>query len=178
MAEYYEKTECVRDNTTGLIWQGQTAAGTGLRGNDQPKTNYDSITALQKYDATSSTPTNSIFVQPTQADLDATTNSIGFKNAVNVSKLCGMANWRMPTLIELQGVAETAGNESIYDIWFPNVKPKGFFFLGDAYWSSTPSTDFAYSAMESVLRSGSKNSNPNFRSNINRNNILVRVVHN
>ena len=42
VAEYYDKTECVRDNASGLIWQGQTPAGTGLRANDQRKTNYDS----------------------------------------------------------------------------------------------------------------------------------------
>ncbi|MBK9340643.1 MAG: hypothetical protein IPN04_08580 [Rhodoferax sp.] len=48
VAQYYELNECVRDNSTGLIWQGQTPAGTGLRANDQRKTNYDSIKTLQK----------------------------------------------------------------------------------------------------------------------------------
>jgi hypothetical protein len=84
---YYAKDECVRDNATGLIWQGQTAAGTGLTANDQYKTNYDSTTELQKY----STTVNNvgIFVAPTQAEVDASTNSIGFKNAVNATNLCG-----------------------------------------------------------------------------------------
>ena len=27
VATYYDKSECVRDNATGLIWQGQTPAG-------------------------------------------------------------------------------------------------------------------------------------------------------
>ena len=50
VAEYYDKTECVRDNATGLIWQGQTPAGTGLRANDaSTKLTYDSMTEQQKW---------------------------------------------------------------------------------------------------------------------------------
>ena len=37
----YDKTECVRDYSTGLVWQGQTPKGTGLRANNHYKTNFD-----------------------------------------------------------------------------------------------------------------------------------------
>jgi len=83
VATYYDKTECVRQNSTGLIWQGQMPAGSGdLRANDQYKTNYDSTIELQKSN-------NGSPKAPTQAEIDASTNSIGFKNAVNLSNLCG-----------------------------------------------------------------------------------------
>jgi hypothetical protein len=98
VAEYYEKTECVRDNATGLIWQGQTPAGTGLRANDQYKTNYDSTTELQKYD---------VSFPGSYREVDAITNSTGFKNAVNATNVCGSGAWRMPTKDELLGIVKT-----------------------------------------------------------------------
>jgi Protein of unknown function (DUF1566) len=124
VAEYYDKTECVRDNATGLIWQGQTPAGTGLRANDAYKTNYDSTTALQKLNV-------SVFVAPTQAEVDASTNSIGFKNAVNATNLCGSGAWRLPTKDELLGIVKTTEAPTIDIVWFPNTP------LNSVYWTST-----------------------------------------
>lgn len=69
---YYAKDECVRDNATGLIWQGQTASDTGLRANNLGKTNFDSTTTLQKWIGGSS-------IAVTQAEIDASTNSIGIQ---------------------------------------------------------------------------------------------------
>jgi hypothetical protein len=125
VAEYYDKTECVRDNATGLIWQGQTPAGTGLRANDQVKTNYDSTTELQKYNV-GSPP-----IAPIQAEIDATTNSIGFQNAVNATNLCGSSAWRMPTKDELLGIVKSAEFPTIDNAWFPNTADR-------LYWTSSP----------------------------------------
>ena len=129
-AEYYDKTECVRDNASGLIWQGQTAAGTGLRANDQYKTNFDSITELQKYDTTVGSFGG--FRAPTQAEIDASTNSIGFKNTVNATDLCGSATWRLPTKDELLGIVKTTEAPKIDNEWFPNTPQYGW------YWTSSP----------------------------------------
>ena len=114
VAEYYDKTECVRQNSTGLIWQGQTAAGTGLRANDQYKTNFDSTTEAQKWNG-------STYVIPMTTDVDAITNSIGFKNAVNVSNLCGSNSWRLPTKDELTGIVKATESPTIDNAWFPNT---------------------------------------------------------
>ena len=137
VAEYYDKTECVRDNASGLIWQGQTPAGTGLRANDQYKTNYDSTTALQKFT-----------VAPTQSDIDTATNSIGFKNAINVSNLCGSNSWRLPTQDELLGIVKTTEAPTIDNAWFPNVPSQS------AYWTSTPDVEDDYHAMAVNFESG------------------------
>ncbi len=133
VATYYDKTECVRQNSTGLIWQGQTAAGTGLRANDQYKTNYDSTTELQKY--TGGNP-----IAPTQIQIDAATNSIGFKNAVNLSNLCGSGAWRLPTKDELLGIVKTTEAPRIDNAWFPNTTQYG------SYWSASPDPGNAYGA--------------------------------
>jgi Protein of unknown function (DUF1566)/Domain of unknown function (DUF5011) len=145
VAEYYDKTECVRQNSTGLIWQGQTAAGTGLRANDQYKTNYDSTTARQKWKGTYSGPGGTLsdtldFVAPTAAEVNAATNSVGFKNAVNATNLCGSGAWRLPTKDELLGIVKTTEAPTIDNVWFPNTP------LYSAYWTSSPYAGYAYYA--------------------------------
>lgn len=117
IATYYDKTECVRDNSSGLIWQGQMPAGSGhLRANDQYKTNFDSTILLQKYITATST-----FVAPSATDINASTNSIGFKNAVNSSNLCGSAAWRLPSKDELVSIVKTGVTPTIDSEWFPNT---------------------------------------------------------
>ncbi len=143
VAEYYDKTECVRDNATGLIWQGQTPAGTGLRANDQYKTNYDSTTALQKW----SGDEPATFRAPTAAEVNATTNSIGFKNAVNASNLCGSGAWRLPTKEELLGIVKTSEYPTIDNTWFPNTADL-------VYWSGSPYAGYAHGAWLAVFDIG------------------------
>jgi Protein of unknown function (DUF1566) len=142
VAEYYAKDECVRDNATGLIWQGQTAAGTGLRANDQKKSNYDN-TNTKQVAANLALPNRGNlqfnFVYPTQGQIDAITNSIGFKNAVNATKLCGSSEWRIPTITELATLIQyqKASPPLIDTDWFLNV-PKSVAF----YLSSSPDVRF------------------------------------
>jgi Domain of unknown function (DUF5011)/Protein of unknown function (DUF1566) len=131
VAEYYDKTECVRDNATGLIWEGKPTSG--LRANNNIYTNYDSTTALQKY--TGLGPAGPIYIAPTQAEIDASNNSIGYKTAVNSTNLCGSAAWRLPTLIELQGIVNTTESPTITSAWFPNT-------IGNNYWTSSPRLGF------------------------------------
>jgi hypothetical protein len=70
----YARTECVRDNVTGLIWEGKEASGLRAAyffsnlGNGQPG------------DASS------------------------YLAAVNSITLCGYSDWRLPTANELQGL--------------------------------------------------------------------------
>jgi Protein of unknown function (DUF1566)/Domain of unknown function (DUF5011) len=144
VATYYAKDECVKDNATGLIWQGQTAAGTGLRANDQYKTNYDNTTALQKWKGTYTGPGGTLsdtldFVAPTAAEVNATTNSIGYKNAVNATNLCGSGAWRLPTKDELLGIVKTTEYPTIDNAWFPNT-------VDWVYWTSSPYAGYAYGA--------------------------------
>jgi Protein of unknown function (DUF1566) len=137
VAEYYDKTQCVRQNSTGLIWQGQTPAGTGLRANDKYFSNLDSTTAEQKYDAN----VLGFYRYPTQVEIDASTNSIGFKNAVNASNLCGSNAWRLPTKDELATLVKASERPTIENAWFPNMTDQN-------YWTSTTfnaNTSYAWS---------------------------------
>jgi PKD repeat protein len=117
-------TECVKDNITGLTWEGKTATGT--RAGSVTYTNYDNTAEAQFLNGT--------FVNPTQVQIDASSNAVGYKNAVNTSALCGYTDWRLPTADELQSLVDY----SVYNLgpaidttWFPNTSRW-------AYWSATP----------------------------------------
>jgi Protein of unknown function (DUF1566)/Repeat of unknown function (DUF5648) len=119
----YAKTECIKDNISGLTWEGKTASG--LRSAIQTYTNYDSTTKTQKWDGSNQ-------VNPTQTEIGAITNTVGYKNYVNSIALCGYTDWRLPSVSELDGLVDVVPNAYGHlDVtWFPNS-------WGTGYWSST-----------------------------------------
>ena len=126
VATYYDKTECVRDNATGLIWEGKTS--TGLRGVDNKYNNLDSTSLLQvaanTVPGTTALPARS----PTQAEIDAPDNTVGYKNNVNALGLCGSTKWRLPTLTELQTLRLTGGTTTQIDQeWFSTTNFNGYY---------------------------------------------------
>lgn len=109
---------CVQDNITGLMWEVKTTDG-GLRDWNNTYTNFDSTAAAQKHDFASGALSN-----PTQAEIDAPGNSVGFKNQVNRQRLCGFNDWRLPTAEELQSILDysVASPEPPFDaLWFPHT---------------------------------------------------------
>ena len=124
----YEKTECVRDNSTGLTWEGKPT--TGIRAASNVYTNFDSTVGFQKGSGTAAT----------QADIDASSNSIPYLNTVNASGLCGFTDWRLPTKVELEGIRDAgqAAAPLIDSMWFPNT------LIDTEYWTSTPHPTYAY----------------------------------
>jgi Protein of unknown function (DUF1566) len=119
-------TQCVFDNATGLTWEGKPASG--FRANTNTFTNYDDTTKLQK--GTPGTPSS--WMMPTLAEVNASTNSIGYVAAVNASAICGYTNWRLPTKTELLTINKVAngglgndgsgvGIDGDVTAWFPNT---------------------------------------------------------
>lgn len=118
----YPITDCVRDTTTGLMWEGKTT--TGFRANTNTYTNYNNDGGAS-YSA---------------ADINAATNSIGYANAVNAAGLCGFnSGWRVPTKDELLGVVDLASVPTIDTAWFPNTQAAN-------YWSISPDPTYAYAS--------------------------------
>jgi hypothetical protein len=127
----YPITECVKDNITGLTWEGKTATGTRVGSNTY--TNYDSTSQAQIWNGTS-------YDVPTQSQIDAASNSIGYKNAVNASALCGYTDWRLPTRDELQSLVDYSvayPEPTIDTTWFPNTP------VAIWYWSASPYAGYA-----------------------------------
>jgi PKD repeat protein len=98
---------CIKDNVTGLMWEYKSNDGS-LHDFKKIYTNYDSTTSAQL--ATGGLPT--------QADVDASTNSVGFRNAVNAEGLCGSTDWRVPSTYELQGLANHGPSPFVDDVLF------------------------------------------------------------
>jgi hypothetical protein len=106
----YPRTYCVKDNITGLMWEGKPASG--LRGNPEldPNGTYTNYTGNQ-----------------------INTNAQGYVNAVNAAGLCGYTDWRLPTVSELQSIVDygvASPGPTIDGNWFPNTKA--------FYWTSSP----------------------------------------
>ena len=150
----YALTECVKDNITRLVWEGKTASGSRL--GTSTYTNYDSTSSAQKLGG----------LTATQAEIDAITNSIGYKNSVNTSALCGYNDWRLPTKEELQGIVASSGSPRIDIAWFPNTQ-------AHYYWTSSPNADSSFVAW-SVNFSNGGFSNDLRSGNLNRGVRLVR----
>ena len=119
VAEYFDKTECVRDNATGLIWEGKSPSGN--RAYTNVYTNFDSTSDPQKL-------SNGSYINPNLADINASNNTIGYQNSVNSANLCGLSNWRMPLRLELQSIQ--AANGKVDTNWFPNT-------VASFYWSTS-----------------------------------------
>ncbi|MEQ1537057.1 MAG: hypothetical protein ABL923_14370 [Burkholderiaceae bacterium] len=126
VATYYDLSECVRDST-GLIWEGKTPSGSGgLRDASRQFTDYDNPAKEQVTKLSYQTNENP-YRFPTNAEISANTNSIGYQNAVNATRLCGLSNWRRPTLSEFTDAAS-----DIQTNFFPNVGPNKQFITADA----------------------------------------------
>ena len=91
----YPLTSCVKDNVTGLIWEGKTA-NNEPRGGGTVYTNYP-------------------------FGYGKTDDASGYITYVNGLNLCGYSDWRLPTRQELLGIVNFGRYEPALDgAWFPN----------------------------------------------------------
>ena len=114
-------TECVKDNLTGLVWEGKPT--TGVRAATNTYRNYDS-----NYGAA--------------AEIAGPYNAATYIAAVNSASLCDFTDWRLPTLDELQSIVDygvSYSGPTIDQTWFPNTR--NFY-----YWSSSSKTGAAINA--------------------------------
>ncbi|MDO4705709.1 MAG: DUF1566 domain-containing protein [Comamonadaceae bacterium] len=94
---HYDKTECVKDNNTGLIWEGKLNQSGHLRHYENLYTNLGND-------------------QPGDAS--------AYVAAVNAQGLCGFSDWRLPTVRELQGLVDygkPSPGPTIDTHWFPHT---------------------------------------------------------
>jgi hypothetical protein len=130
---------CTRDNVTGLVWEVKTSDG-GLRDQDQSFTNYtrSDVPQVQAYQYD---PFGIIYRNPTELELTRSSNTLGYRAAVNQLGLCGHSDWRLPTATELMGLVDYGqlqGSFSIDTTWFPDAASSmsGAVGVGRMWWTS------------------------------------------
>jgi hypothetical protein len=124
---------CTRDNVTGLIWE--VKATSGLRSQSHTYTWYDTNSAVNGGDA------GTLGTNTTCGSTLPNCNTTAYRNAINAlagaARLCGAADWRLPTPIELRSLVHLgASNPAIDSTWVPNTSSSN-------YWTGT---NFALSA--------------------------------
>jgi hypothetical protein len=113
---------CTRDNQTGLTWEIKTTDG-GLRDTSKLFRNYDDVGVAQK----------GVGQFPTQADILAASNSIGFAKAVNASALCSYDQWRLPSSDELGSLIDSYYSPMINPSHFPNTLANSYMWTSTAH---------------------------------------------
>jgi hypothetical protein len=112
---------CTRDNVTGLIWEVKTTSG--LRNQSHIYSYYSSNSGTNG-GAVGTSSAGSCFATG-RCDTEK------FVYDVNATGLCGASDWRMPTVKELEGIANLGRtNPAIDPTYFPNTSSYGF-------WSNT-----------------------------------------
>ncbi len=126
---------CVRDNVTGLVWEAKQG-GNGITGDEGL---HDSDDLFSWYDSDPTTNGGDSGITDTLGDVcygylsgADYCNTEAFVARVNTVGLCGANDWRLPTLVELHGLADLGMREPAIDsLWFPST-------VSGVYWSSVP----------------------------------------
>ena len=121
---------CTKDNVTNLIWEVKTSSG--LRSQGYSYTWYSS-------DATSNGGSGGTASGGSCATVGRC-DTEKFVADVNAAGLCGATDWRMPTVKELEGIADLGRiNPAIDPTYFPNTPASSF-------WSASANASYSYYA--------------------------------
>lgn len=116
---------CVRDNQTGLIWEIKSTDG-GL---------HDRFNSYSWYEPEDSINGGDPGVQDGGSCNGSLCDTHHFVQAVNSEALCGLDQWRLPTLAELHSIVHYGErNPSIDTDFFVNHQPF-------SAWTSSPAVD-------------------------------------
>ena len=119
---------CTRDNVTGLIWEVKTTSGLRNQNHTYTWYNTDTNTNGGADGAAGNTTTCSNTLGGQNC------NTQNYVAAVNAGAgLCGHTDWRMPTIKELEGIADLGrSNPAIDPTYFPNT-PSSDVWSGSPY---------------------------------------------
>ncbi len=119
---------CTRDNVTGLIWEVKTTSG--LR----------SISHTYTWFQTGSLDGNNGAASGGTCQTTGRCDTEKFAQDVNAATLCGRADWRMPHVKELIGIADMGRfGVAIDSTYFPNLN-------SNAHWSGSPAASTSSNA--------------------------------
>jgi len=122
--------DCVKDNTTGLVWEVKQLADTDLRGvgrhyywhDPNFQTNGGSEGGRGRYQC-----------ELNDSDAGDYCNTAYYVADINANKLCGMGGWRLPTIEELRSIVNYGVTDIHYDSDYFAVDNIGSKYI----WTST-----------------------------------------
>ncbi|MEE9351931.1 MAG: DUF1566 domain-containing protein [Thiotrichaceae bacterium] len=141
---------CVKDNVTGLIWEGKTTDG-GLHDKNEKYTWYDPSTAATGFPLATqslihSQGTNNTCIGFDSANSSTYCNTQAYVNRVNTVGWCGASDWRLPTreelrsLLKMDDMIKEDGNPAIDTNYFPNTVSSYKVDCADKIYSVIPAT--------------------------------------
>ena len=121
---------CTKDNVTGLLWEVKTT--TGLRGLNHGYTWFKTGSPDGNNGTPAATTGNATCATLGRCDTEK------YVHDVNTAGLCGASTgWRMPTVKELEGIADLGrGNPAIDPTYFPKT-PISYVWSGSPYAGSS-----------------------------------------
>lgn len=133
---------CTRDNVTGLVWEVKVNDAAHLRHKDHTYSWYNTASP----DGNSGALGNTGSCGSTLGEQNCNTEN--YVAAINAASLCGAADWRMPTVKELEGFVDFGrSNPAIDPDYFPNT-PSSY------VWSGSPSANNSSNAWSVYFGNG------------------------
>jgi hypothetical protein len=115
---------CTRDNVTGRVWEVKLDDALQMRHQNHTYTWYDPASPDGNPGTLGTTGTCNTTLGVSEC------NTANYVSAVNTAQLCGFTDWRMPTVKELEGIADrNRTNPAIDPDYFPNT-PSSYFWSG------------------------------------------------
>ena len=119
---------CTQDNVTGLVWEVKTTSG--LRSQNHTYTWFNTLSP----DGNKGTESGGTCATAGRCDTEK------YVVDVNAAGLCGASDWRMPTVKELENIADLGRSGPAIDpTYFPNT-PSSY------VWSGSPNGEDSYRA--------------------------------
>lgn len=138
---------CLRDNTTGLIWETKTSSS-GLHHQDDSFSWYDSNSAINIAKTAFADNSGATCSGYLLGDPSTYCNTEAYVSRVNSDGWCGYQDWRMPTIDELKGIISL--NQASPDI-YADLLPKG---TENAVWSGSLVANFSGFSWHIYLNDG------------------------
>ena len=126
---------CTRDNVTGLFWEVKVDDASHLRHKEHGYTWYNTDSATNG--GAAGNVGNTTSCSNTLAGENCNTQN--YVTAVNAAGLCGFADWRMPTIRELESIVDFGSKPAIDSHYIPNTPP-------ESVWSGSPYASYTYFA--------------------------------